>query len=44
MSGSKTVRVKRATWLELHERKDPGQTFDDVISAMMEDHAEQPAD
>lgn len=29
---TKTVRVKEDTWVDLHDRKEPGETMDDVIS------------
>lgn len=39
MSESKTVRVKRETWRELHEQKQPGETMDDVISGLIDENA-----
>jgi hypothetical protein len=37
MGESKTVRVKRDTWLGLHELKEPGETMDEVISGLLPD-------
>ena len=39
MAESKTVRVTRETWRELHERKDPGQTMDEVIVELIDDES-----
>lgn len=35
-----TIRLKKSTWRQLHERKDPGDSFDDVILDLIDD-AEQ---
>jgi len=31
-----TVKVKKETWKQLNKRKEPGDTFDDVISNLIE--------
>jgi len=41
MVESKTIRVKRDTWRDLHEEKDPGDTFDDVIQDLMSEAEER---
>lgn len=30
------IRIKRNTWQELHNRKGPGDSFDDVIQRLLE--------
>jgi len=37
MADTTTVEVKTATWRELNRRKDPGDSFDDVISRLLEE-------
>lgn len=37
MRESKTIRVKRDTWVALYDRKRPGDTFDEVISKLIEE-------
>lgn len=31
-----TIKVKRDTWRSLHKLKGPGQTFDEVLSELLE--------
>lgn len=38
MGDDTTIRVKRDTWRRLHERKEPGESMDDVLSELIEDH------
>ena len=35
-----TIKVKRDTWRELHKLKRPGQSFDEVLSELLEDNEE----
>jgi predicted CopG family antitoxin len=35
MGDTTTVEVKTETWKQLNERKEPGDSFDDVISKML---------
>ena len=30
-----SLRVKRGTWRELNQRKEPGDSFDDVIQRLL---------
>jgi predicted CopG family antitoxin len=32
------IRIKRETWRELHNRKTPGDSFDDVIRRVLDEH------
>lgn len=36
MSEDTTVRVRHATWRRLNDRKDPGVSFDEVISNLLD--------
>jgi predicted CopG family antitoxin len=36
-SDSTTIRVKRETWSTLHELRDPGQSFNDLIEELLDD-------
>ena len=40
MGSDTTIRVKRGTWRELHERKEPGASMDDVIRDLLDDAEE----
>lgn len=31
------IRIKRATWKRLHALKEPGDSFDDVISNLLDE-------
>lgn len=35
-----TIEVKRETWRKLHMRKGPGDSFDDVITDLLEGERE----
>jgi predicted CopG family antitoxin len=35
-SGITTIQVKVETWKELNGRKEPGQSFDDVIQELLD--------
>ena len=35
-----TIEVRQETWKELNARKEPGESFDDVISSLMTTEAE----
>jgi len=37
MEGTTTVEVSINTWKGLNARKDPGESFDDVISELLND-------
>lgn len=39
MTDTTTVTVSRDTWKDLYDRKDPGDTFDDVIRRLMDSEA-----
>lgn len=43
MSNAVTVEVKRETWKRLNMRKQPGDSFDDVIVRMLDETAEAEA-
>lgn len=34
-SDTTTVELKRETWEELHIRKNPGDSFDDVVTRLL---------
>ena len=34
---STTIRVKRETWTTLHDLRDPGQSFDDLLQELLDD-------
>jgi len=36
-SDSTTIRVKRETWSTLHDLRDPGQSFDDLLQELLSD-------
>ncbi len=36
MADSTTIEVKNETWRELNSRKEPGDSFDDVIQRLLE--------
>ena len=36
-SDSTTIRVKRETWSTLHDLRDPGQSFDDLLQELLDD-------
>jgi hypothetical protein len=46
MSEDTTIRVSVSTWRSLHERKDPGDTMDDVLATLLDTVGEdaEPAD
>jgi len=35
---SVNIRIKEETWRELHSRKGPGDSFDDVIQRILDEH------
>jgi len=37
MGDDTTIRVQRSTWRELHERKEPGDSMDDVLSSLLDE-------
>lgn len=37
MSDITTIQITEETWRELNMRKNPGETFDDVIQRLLED-------
>lgn len=37
MSDTTTIQITEETWRELNMRKNPGETFDDVIQRLLED-------
>ena len=39
---STTMKVKRDTWKQLNKQKEPGDTFDDVISRLIEEASGNP--
>jgi predicted CopG family antitoxin len=39
MGDDTTIRIKTATWSRLRDRKGPGESFDEVITQLL-DHAE----
>lgn len=39
MSSKPRVRVSRETWKELNAKKEPGDTLDDVLDRLLEEHA-----
>jgi len=41
VSQSTTITVEKATWKQLNRWKEPGESFDDVVSRLLE--AEAPA-
>jgi predicted CopG family antitoxin len=43
MGSDTTIRVKQETWRGLHERKEPGDSMDDVIRDLL-DSAEETAE
>jgi predicted CopG family antitoxin len=36
----KHIRVTEETWLELNKQKRPGDSFDDVLQRLLEEHEE----
>jgi len=38
MSDDTQIRVKDETWQELNARKQPGDSFDDVIQRLIDEH------
>jgi len=38
MGDDVTIRLKENTWVELNKRKRPGDSFDDVIQRLLEEH------
>lgn len=36
MAADNTIRVTDDTWQRLHDRKEPGDSFDDVISDVLD--------
>jgi len=40
MTDDTTIRVRKSTWRCLHERKDCGDTMDDVVQALLEEASE----
>jgi len=41
MGDDTTVRVHRSTWRQLHERKDPGDSMDDVLAELLDEVGHQ---
>ena len=37
MEGDTTVRVSRETWNRLKDRKEPGVSYDEIISGLLDD-------
>lgn len=37
-NATKRIPVTEERWKELHELKEPGQTFDEVIESLVEEH------
>jgi len=37
MGDETTLRVSRSTWRQLHERKEPGDSMDDVLSELIDE-------
>lgn len=37
MGDDTTIRIKVDTWEELHDRKQPGLSFDDVIQRLLDE-------
>lgn len=37
MAETTTVEIKNETWKQLNRRKEPGDSFDDVISRLLEE-------
>ena len=46
MSEDTSIRVSKSTWRSLHERKEPGDSMDDVLAALLDAVGEtgEPAD
>ena len=42
MAGDTTIRVKEDTWRRLHRRKEPGMSFDDVLTEMLDEVDDRP--
>lgn len=42
MPDDTSIRIRKSTWRQLHERKEPGDSFDDVIADLLDD-AQEPA-
>lgn len=38
--GETTLQVSRETWKRLNRRKEPGESFDDVINGLLADEIE----
>lgn len=41
MSADKRIPAKEETWKELHNLKEPGQTFDDLLTKLIQEHKER---
>jgi predicted CopG family antitoxin len=39
MADTTTIEIKTGTWKQLNQRKEPGDSFDDVISRLLEETA-----
>ncbi|WP_255455265.1 hypothetical protein [Natrialba sp. INN-245] len=39
-SDTTTIQVSKETWRQLNVRKDPGETFDDVVQQLLESDRE----
>lgn len=37
MGDDTTIRISRGTWRRLHSRKEPGDSFDDVLDDLLEE-------
>ncbi|WP_276299113.1 hypothetical protein [Halorussus lipolyticus] len=41
MSADKRIPTTEETWKELHELKKPGQTFDELLTELIQEHQER---
>jgi len=41
MSADKRIPATEETWRELHELKEPGQTCDELLAELIQEHREQ---
>ncbi len=41
MSADKRIPTTEETWKELHELKEPGQTFDELLTDLIQEHRER---
>jgi predicted CopG family antitoxin len=41
MADTTTVEIKTETWRELNARKEPGDSFDDVIRRLLDDESRE---